>query len=186
LKIKIAVIAFICLNISVLRGQNIEPPLNSIDISRVIVKNDLNHSFYFGGSLEELQKAFGKTVIIQPKDKSEMTGLYYYSYINDGLEVSFENNELEGVNLSNNSITIKNSKYSFVLNEIAYNVGDKINKITKYFPDSFKNSEVNPDPDRQHLFIGIQDKDILLDGNICIEYNKEGFITEFWVGWNES
>jgi hypothetical protein len=160
-------------------------PLNSVDISQVLVKNNLDYSFNFGGSLEDLQNAFGKALLIKPKDKSEVAGLYYYSYVNDGLEVSFENNELEGVNLTNNSITITNSKYRLLLNGIAYKVGDNIKSLSKDFPDSFKNTKVL-DPQRQQLFIGIKGKDVFLDANICIEYNRQGLITELWVGLDES
>lgn len=143
---------------------------DTIDISKVSVKNKLNQVYKLG-SAGELQKAFGKAVI--KKEPDEVLGGNAYTYTYKGFETYFNERNWE-------STDIKSADYEVVLNSTSYKVGDNISKLKKQFPISYKNSNYSV------IGIFLTHKKQVLDAAVNFSYNNKGVITMILISNDNS
>ena len=148
---------------------------NSIEYSNIHIINTLKHSYSLG-SAKQLQQAFGKIKVV--KEPDEVQDGFGYTYKYKGLTVYFHEHNWD-------SAMVTGTEYSVILNGITYKVGEPISKLNTAFPLSYKHREKRT-KNNFTLRIDISNKRQLTDAFIFISYNNKNYITEIWVGNNDS
>jgi hypothetical protein len=145
---------------------------STIEYTKVHIISLSKKSYALGSPLA-LQKAFGN--VKAKRDADEVQGGYGYEYAYNGLIVDFHEHQWEAA-------SIKDGQYSVVLNGKTYKVGDHISKLKAMFSQSYQLRDLK----YKRLRIAIAHKKQLTDAAIVIDYDNKGFITEIWLGNNNS
>ena len=149
--------AFLLLGCNIALAQtNQARPINNLSFKHIFIKNSSNKLYNFDPP-KSLAKAFGKPQKIV-KQEDEMLGGYDYFYQYKGFEVVFNEQNWE-------STTITGSNYTFLINGIAYKVGDNISKFKKYFPRCFIKKQRGISHSAVQIWIGKSDTFIYVDSN---------------------